>query len=59
MKRVKQALKQRFEQQFPGTKVELAAGGSDRALKDLMEGKIDLAALGRRLTTAEKAPGLV
>ena len=31
MKRVNQALRERFEQQFPGTKVELSAQGSDRA----------------------------
>ena len=59
MKRVNLALKQRFEQQFPGTTVELNAIGSDAALKELVEGKIDLAAIGRPLTSGEKAQGLV
>ncbi|MFB2980214.1 DUF4912 domain-containing protein [Microseira sp. BLCC-F43] len=59
MKRVNQALKQRFEQKFPGTKVEISEQGSDRALKELVEGKIDIAAIGRPLTKKEKAQGLV
>ncbi len=59
MVKVNEALKQRFEQQFSGTNVELNAQGSDAALKALIDGKIDLAAIGRPLTQAEKAQGLV
>jgi phosphate transport system substrate-binding protein len=50
MEKANQALKQRFEKQFPGTKVAINAGGSDGAIAALLEGKIDLAAIGRPLT---------
>jgi ABC-type phosphate transport system substrate-binding protein len=59
MEKANQALKQRFEKQFPGTKVAINAGGSDGAIAALLEGKIDLAAIGRPLTQQEKAQGLV
>ncbi len=52
-------LKQQFEKQYPGTQIAIAEGGSDAALQALKAGKIDLAALGRPLTEAEKAEGLV
>ncbi|OKH34591.1 hypothetical protein FACHB389_15190 [Nostoc calcicola FACHB-389] len=53
-----QILKDNFEKQFSGTKVEIAANGTDTALRDLLDGKIDIAAIGRGLTPAEKALGL-
>ncbi|MDZ7961123.1 MAG: DUF4912 domain-containing protein [Aulosira sp. DedQUE10] len=55
---INQNLKQSFEKQYSGTKVEVAANGTDAALKALLEGKIDLAALGRGLTPQEQAQGL-
>ncbi|MEH2409959.1 DUF4912 domain-containing protein [Nostoc sp.] len=55
---INQSLKESFEKQFSGTKVEIAANGTGTALKDLLEGKIDIAAIGRGLTPAEKAQGL-
>ncbi|MCF2149652.1 DUF4912 domain-containing protein [Desmonostoc muscorum LEGE 12446] len=55
---INQSLKDNFEKQFSGTKVEIAASGTDTALKDLLDGKIDIAAIGRGLTPAEKALGL-
>ncbi|MEH2421339.1 MAG: DUF4912 domain-containing protein [Nostoc sp.] len=55
---INQSLKESFEKQFSGTKVEVAANGTGRALKDLLNGKIDIAAMGRGLTPAEKAQGL-
>ncbi len=55
---INQSLKQSFEKQFVGTKVEVAANGTDTALKDLLDGKIDIVAMGRGLTPAEKAQGL-
>ncbi|MBW4659512.1 MAG: DUF4912 domain-containing protein [Drouetiella hepatica Uher 2000/2452] len=58
MATINQALKQRFETQFPGTKVEVGYGGTDLALQSVLEGKNDLAAIGRTLTDAEKAQGL-
>ncbi|WP_088891473.1 DUF4912 domain-containing protein [Leptolyngbya ohadii] len=53
-----EGLKQRYEAQFPGTQVNLATGGTDAALNALSEGTIDIAAIGRLLTDAEKAQGL-
>lgn len=55
---VNEALKQRFEQQFSGSTVSLAANGTGAALKALVNGDIDLAAIGRPLTDEEKAQGL-
>jgi phosphate transport system substrate-binding protein len=55
---INQNLKQGFEQQFAGTKVEVANNGTDTALKALIEGNVDIVALGRGLTPEEKAQGL-
>ena len=55
---INQRLKESFEKQFFGTKVEIAANGTGTALKNLLDGKIDIAAIGRGLTPAEKAQGL-
>ncbi|NDJ18068.1 DUF4912 domain-containing protein [Myxacorys almedinensis] len=53
------ALKQRFETQYPGTSIDVGYTESATGLQDLLAGKIDLAAIGRPLTAAEKATGLV
>jgi phosphate transport system substrate-binding protein len=58
MARINDSLKQSFEQQFSGTKVEVATNGTDAAVSALLDGKVDLAALGRGLTPAEQAKGL-
>ncbi|HLO89423.1 MAG TPA: substrate-binding domain-containing protein, partial [Nostocaceae cyanobacterium] len=55
---INQGLKNNFEQQFSGTKVELANNGTEAALKALLDGQIDIAAIARELTPAEKAQGL-
>jgi phosphate transport system substrate-binding protein len=55
---INQSLKESFEKQFSGTSVELAANGTDSALKALQDGKIDIATIGRGLTPEEKAQGL-
>lgn len=55
---INQSLKESFEKQFSGTKVELAANGTDSALKALQDGKIDIATIPRDLTPEEKAQGL-
>ncbi|MDX2243884.1 MAG: DUF4912 domain-containing protein [Leptolyngbyaceae cyanobacterium bins.302] len=55
---INEALKQQFETQFPGTTVTLAAGGTENALKELLKSNVDLVAIGRPLTAAEKAQGL-
>jgi ABC-type phosphate transport system substrate-binding protein len=58
MQVINQSLKQRYEQQYPGKRVDLNANGTPAALKALLAGKIDLAAIGRGLSAEEKAQGL-
>ncbi len=55
---INQTLKRGFENQFSGTEVEVAASGSETALKALQDGSIDIAAIGRGLKPDEKAQGL-
>jgi ABC-type phosphate transport system substrate-binding protein len=50
-------LQQSYEQKYAGTKVELSESGSQSALSALLEGKIDLAAIGRALSSEEKQQG--
>jgi phosphate transport system substrate-binding protein len=59
MVQINQALKNAFEQQFPGTKVVTGAGGSDKGIGDLLAGKVEIAAISRPLTPQEQAQGLV
>ncbi|MGL5510342.1 MAG: substrate-binding domain-containing protein, partial [Microcoleaceae cyanobacterium] len=54
-----QALKKSFEEKYPGTVVEISENGLDQGLQELLDGKIDLLAIGRPLTDEEKAQGLV
>jgi phosphate transport system substrate-binding protein len=56
---ISQALKQRFERQFPNTQVQVSANGSEAALQALRDGKVDLAAVGRPLREAERQEGFV
>jgi starch phosphorylase len=56
---INQLLKQRYEKQFPGAAVELKTSGTEPALQKLLDNEIDLAAVGRSLTAAEKAQGLI
>ncbi|MBD2728528.1 DUF4912 domain-containing protein [Nostoc sp. FACHB-892] len=55
---INQSLKESFEKQFSDKKVEIATNGTDTALKNLLDGKIDIVAMGRGLTPEEKAQGL-
>jgi ABC-type phosphate transport system substrate-binding protein len=55
---VSNALKQQFETQFSGSKVDLATVSSQTAIDAVLSGKTDLAAIGRPLTAAEKQQGL-
>jgi ABC-type phosphate transport system substrate-binding protein/Tfp pilus assembly protein PilF len=59
MEVINQYLKQRYEKEFTGTQVELSVNGTRAALQAVLAGKIDLAAIGRSLTPAERAQGLV
>jgi len=54
-----QAFEQRLKKQSPNTEFKTEYHGSDAALQSLLDGKIDLAAVGRPLTAQEKAKGLV
>jgi phosphate transport system substrate-binding protein len=54
---INQGLKENFENQFSGTKVEILANGTDAALEALRDGKIDIAAIPRELTREEQAQG--
>ena len=56
---INQALKQRYEEKYPDTEVELVTGDTSGVLKALLEGETDLVAVGRQLTTEEKGQGLV
>jgi phosphate transport system substrate-binding protein len=59
MELVNNALKQSFEQQNPDIQVNVNFSGTPAALTALEAGKIDLAAIARPLTEAERARGLV
>ncbi len=53
------ALKQKFEGQYAGTTVDVKYTGTDAGIQALLAGNADLAAIGRPLTDAETAQGLV
>lgn len=59
MAKINDALAKNFKTQFPKTDVKTAYNGTDAALKAVLDGKADLASIGRPLTDAEKAKGLV
>ncbi len=56
MAAINQVLQQSLTKQYP---VTAATNGTAEGLQALREGKVDLAAIGRDLTAAEKAEGLV
>jgi phosphate transport system substrate-binding protein len=58
MTAINNALKKSFEEKFAGTTVNLATNGTDAAIRELLAGNLDIAALGRALTTEEKDKGL-
>ncbi|VEP14168.1 Phosphate ABC transporter substrate-binding protein, PhoT family [Hyella patelloides LEGE 07179] len=58
MVQINQAIKKGFERQFAGTAIATNGQGTGVGLKLLQEGKIDIAAISRPLTDAEKAQGL-
>jgi phosphate transport system substrate-binding protein len=59
MMKINEALAQKFKSKFSGTNVKIAYESTDNALKAVLDGKSDLAGIGRPLTDAEKAKGLV
>ncbi|WP_254903841.1 MULTISPECIES: substrate-binding domain-containing protein [Cyanophyceae] len=58
MVQINTALKNRFELQYPQTRVETTANGSSKGLEDLLAGNIDLAAISRPLQPEEMQQGL-
>ncbi len=58
MAMLNESMKKSFEQKFAGTSVNLAANGTDKALDALLKGDLDVVAIGRALTSAEKDKGL-
>ncbi|MEB3357290.1 MAG: DUF4912 domain-containing protein [Synechococcales bacterium] len=54
---INEALVERFQTQFPDATITVATNGTDDALRALQAGEVDVAALGRSLTAAEKAQG--
>ena len=55
---INQALKKSFQRQFPGTAILTNADGSETGIDLLNTGEIDIAAILRPLTEAEKTQGL-
>jgi phosphate transport system substrate-binding protein len=58
MVQINQALKTSLESKFSGVKVLTNAQGSDRGLEEVAQGVIDIAAVSRPLTEAERSQGL-
>jgi ABC-type phosphate transport system substrate-binding protein len=54
-----ESLRQGFQKKYPGSKVNVATLGSKDAIAEVAAGKLDLAVIGRPLSDAEKAQGLV
>lgn len=53
------ALKKQFTAKYSGGSVDVTQTSAKKALEEVLEGKSDLAAIGRALTPEEKAQGLV
>lgn len=59
MVQINQALKNRFQQQFPGTNIVTQARGSTVGIDAIEAGSVDIAAVSRPLSAQEQAQGLV
>jgi phosphate transport system substrate-binding protein len=55
---INQALKNNFEQKFPGTSIQTDAKGTDKGILGILTGAIDVAGISRPLTAQEQAQGL-
>jgi phosphate transport system substrate-binding protein len=58
MVQINQALKAALTGKFPGVEVLTNAQGSDKGLEEVAQGAIDIAAVSRPLTEAERSQGL-
>jgi phosphate transport system substrate-binding protein len=59
MAKINEALAERFKNKFSGSDVKISYVGTDAALRDVLDGKVDMAAIGRSLSKEEKAKGLM
>lgn len=59
MVQINELLRQGFTQQFPGTQVIANASGTEKGIEDLLNGRVDIAAISRPLSSAEQQQGLV
>ncbi|OKH19559.1 phosphate ABC transporter substrate-binding protein [[Limnothrix rosea] IAM M-220] len=55
---INEALKNRFELQYPGTAVSTTASGSSEGIRDVLAGTADIAATSRPLKPEESSQGL-
>lgn len=58
MVQLNQALKNRFELQYPGTSVIPSASGSSKGIEEVLAGTADIAASSRPISRAEESQGL-
>ncbi|MEO1621369.1 MAG: substrate-binding domain-containing protein, partial [Cyanobacteria bacterium J06632_3] len=58
MRSMNTALTEQFQERYPEANVDSEFNGSDIAVQRLIDGEIDLAAIGRPLTEEEEAAGL-
>ncbi|MCC0175759.1 substrate-binding domain-containing protein [Waterburya agarophytonicola K14] len=58
MKQINKLLKRSFQREFPGTTVTVGTDGSETAIRLLVSGQVDLAALTRPLNEREQGQGL-
>lgn len=58
MRVINELFEQQYESAHPEVDINWQANGTDTALQKLLNGEIDLAAIGRPLTAAEKTRGL-
>ncbi len=58
MNAISEALRQGFEEEYPGSQVAITRKNTSAAIQDVLNDNADLAAISRPLTDAEKAQGL-
>lgn len=58
MEKINNVLKKSFQQEFPGTSVNIDTDGNETGMRLLLSGQIDLAAISRPLSEEERAQGL-
>ncbi|MEM7553877.1 MAG: substrate-binding domain-containing protein [Cyanobacteria bacterium P01_A01_bin.84] len=58
MAEITQALKQSFEKKYSSTNVKVSTNDANKAIKSVINGDVDIAAIGRNLTPEEEKQGL-